>query len=350
MAWELAVILACAIAVSFVLGIVFGLPRTHSKQTRRLGGGLLILGGVLSAGGVAWAIWAFFELLGSLGTSKGRVLRLQGRARVARRALGTGWADEAMPEVSGLTAWQRTVLGELWMYSARMEHASVPAFAKLSLRLSALGAPSELLEDCHLAALDEVRHARRCFALARAYSGMSWTAGPIPELGQDGGRPTATASEDDWARLARGSLLDGCLAEGMASLVAAEGSRRASDPVVRETLSVIAEDEGRHAELGWDVLDFALERGGGSAKAGLRRALAELDSRSTPSLPAIPGMDEDFLARNGLLPQAELGHWMGVCIQQTRARALALLEPDSAPQLASGGWSQLPAGDFERRM
>ncbi|MCP3060192.1 ferritin-like domain-containing protein [Myxococcus sp. K38C18041901] len=337
MALELAVILGCAAVVSFILGIVFALPRNHSQQTRRLGGRLLIGGGVLSTGAVVGAAWAFFEFLSSLSYSKGRVLRLQGRARVARRALGTGWADEAVPEVSGLTAWQRTVLGELWMYSARMEHASVPAFAKLSLRLSALGAPSALLEDCHLAALDEVRHARRCFALARAYSGMAWTAGPIPELGQDGGRPQATASEDDWARLARGSLLDGCLAEGLASLVAAEGARRASDPVVRETLSVIAEDEGRHAELGWDVLDFALERGGGSAKAGLRRALAELDSRSTPALPPIPGMDEAFLARNGLLPQAELGHWMGVCIQQTRARALALLTPGSAPRADDEG-------------
>ncbi|MBZ4398118.1 ferritin-like domain-containing protein [Myxococcus faecalis] len=337
MALELAVILGCAIAVSFILGIVFALPRTHSKKTRRLGAGLLIAGGVLSAGGMAWLVWSVVDFFSNTNFSKGRVLRLRGRARVARRALGAGWADDAVPEVSGLTTWQRTVLGEAWMTSARMEHASVPAFAKLSLRLSAMGAPSALLEDCHLAALDEVRHARRCFALARAFSGVDWTAGPIPELEQEGVKPMATGSEEAWARLARGSLLDGCLAEGVASLVAAEGARRAADPVVRETLSVIAEDEARHAELGWEVLDFALERGAGSAEAGLRRALSELDARSTPSLPPIPGVDEDFLARHGLLSQAELGHWTRECIQRTRARALALLEPGLAPRADDGG-------------
>jgi hypothetical protein len=246
---------------------------------------------------------------------------------VARRALGDGWADDAVPSLEGLTPWQRTVLGEAWMYSASMEHASVPAFAKLSLKLTALGAPSELLEACHQAALDEVRHARRCFALARAYSGLPWSAGALPELGQQ--RPALPSPDagDDWSRLVRGSLLDGCLAEGLAASVAEEASRRASDPVVRETLAVIAEDEARHAELGWDVIAFALERGGGKAKQGLREALEAMETQRTPELPRIPGVDESFLARNGVLPQAELGRLLEECLQRTRTRASAWVEP-----------------------
>ncbi|MFP2957154.1 ferritin-like domain-containing protein [Myxococcus sp. 1LA] len=310
--------------VAFVSGLVVMLRKRQSKGIRVLGGGIAVMGAVVM-GGMAW----FVHLLSTTNFSKGRVLRLRGRARVARRALGAGWADDAVPDTSGLTPWQRTVLGEVWLHSAGLEHASVPAFSKLSLKLSALGAPSELLEDCHLAALDEIRHARRCFALARAYSGLGWTAGAIPELGKGGTPPSPLGPEETWARLVRGSLLDGCLAEGMAALVAGEGAIRATDPVVRETLSVISEDEARHAELAWDVIDFALERGGRSARGALRQALSELESQQTPALPSIPGVNEDFLARSGLLPQAELGRLMAVCIERTRARAQALLEPSA---------------------
>jgi hypothetical protein len=311
---------------AFVGGLILMLSKRHSGGIRVLGGAVTLFG-TATMGGMAWLINA----IGSTNFSKGRVLRLRGRTRVARRALGEGWADDAAPEVSGLTPWQRTVLGEVWMYSAGLEHASVPAFSKLSLKLSALGAPSELLEDCHLAALDEVRHARRCFALARAYSGVRWTAGTLPELEQGSAQPSPAGTGDPWSRLVRGSLLDGCLAEGMASLVAGEGAIRATDPVVRETLAVISEDEGRHAELAWDVIGFALERGGRSAKEALRQALPALESQQTPALPRIPGVDEDFLAHNGVLPQAELGRLMAVCIERTRARAEALLEPSSLP-------------------
>ncbi|WP_244219733.1 ferritin-like domain-containing protein [Corallococcus interemptor] len=307
--------------ILFVAGIV-----TMSKRNSTRGGLMTLLGAV-TMGLVFWA----YNVLGNMNFSKGRVLRLKGRARVARRALGDGWADDAAPALEGLTPWQRTVLGEAWMYSAGMEHASVPAFAKLSLKLSALGAPSELLEACHLAALDEVRHARRCFALARAYSGLPWSAGAIPELAQERPSPPSADEGDAWSRLVRGSLLDGCLGEGLAASVAEEASRRASDPVVSETLAVIAEDEARHAELAWDVIAFALERGGGKAKQALREALEALETQRTPALPSIPGVDEAFLARNGVLPQAELGRLMEECIQQTRERAMAFTRQGRTP-------------------
>ncbi|WP_233591580.1 ferritin-like domain-containing protein [Corallococcus sp. AB011P] len=309
------VLFVCFIVLSGPVLIVAGIIDMSKGSGTR--GGILTVLGASTMGLVYWA----YSAISHMNFSKGRVLRLKGRARVARRALGDGWADDATPDIEGLTPWQRTVLGEAWLYSAGMEHASVPAFAKLSLKLSAMGAPSELLEACHLAALDEVRHARRCFALARAYSGLPWSAGMIPELSQDRPQRPSPAEGDDWSRLVRGSLLDGCLGEGLAASVAAEVSRRASDPVIRETLAVIAEDEGRHAELAWDVIAFALERGGGTAKQALRQALDALETQRSPSLPSIPGVDEAFLARNGVLPQAELGRLMEECIQRTRARA-----------------------------
>jgi hypothetical protein len=80
----------------------------------------------------------------------------------------------------------------------------------------------------------------------------------------------------------------------------------------------------------WTVV--ASERGGGKAKQALRQALDEMEARQTPSLPRIPGVDEDFLARNGVLPQAELGRLMEECIQRTRARAAAWVEPSNRRQ------------------
>ncbi|WP_223636081.1 hypothetical protein [Corallococcus sp. EGB] len=176
-------------------------------------------------------------------------------------------------------------------------------------------------------ALDEVRHSRRCFALARAYPGLPWSAGAIPELAQERPQQPGPDEGDAWARLVRGSLLEGCLGEGLAASVAGEASRRASGPVVRETLAVISEDEGRHAELAWDIIAFAPERGGGKARQALRQALDALETRRTPALPNIPGVDESFLETNGVLPQPELGRLMDECVQRTRERAGACLEP-----------------------
>lgn len=81
---------------------------------------------------------------------------------------------------------QRDALAKLWLISARMEHASVAAFSQLSLHLAALGAPSELVERIHVAALDEIRHARRCYAIASAFAGKALTAGPIAEFAELG--------------------------------------------------------------------------------------------------------------------------------------------------------------------
>ncbi|HUQ08354.1 MAG TPA: hypothetical protein VM261_37945, partial [Kofleriaceae bacterium] len=87
------------------------------------------------------------------GSSKGRLLRLRGKARLPDVTPGRGWADDATPRVAHLSAAERRTLAEAWLLSARMEHASIPAFAQLSLHLAALGAPSDLVERTHTAAL-----------------------------------------------------------------------------------------------------------------------------------------------------------------------------------------------------
>ena len=62
-------------------------------------------------------------------------------------------------------------LAAAWLEIAQLEHASIAAFASLSLRLLAAGAPAELVTASHRAALDEVEHARIAFELASVYGG-----------------------------------------------------------------------------------------------------------------------------------------------------------------------------------
>jgi len=238
----------------------------------RAGTARIVLGILLAVGG------GFFGLVCDAfrhwpGMSNGRPLRVHGRPRLSRRARGTGWHDDARPGLERMTAWTRVRLGERWLAAARAEHASVPAFRQLGNQLGAAGAPASLVLRCELAAADEIRHARRCFALARAYAGIDWTAGELPR---------SDAAAVDLPALAVESLIDGCLGEGIAADLARAGAGRAADPVIAESLEMIANDEAVHAELAWDVVAFCLGRGDGRVGRALTAAARAIRAGASP--------------------------------------------------------------------
>src|SRR5690606_4020321 len=121
-------------------------------------------------------------ILDSLPRLGGRPLRVRGRLVSARLRGGADWTRGPRPSAEGLDAATRAALEALWLHDARAEHASVPAFARLSWLLAAAGAPAELLARAHRAALEEIEHAERCFALAAGYGGRAHTVEPMPEL------------------------------------------------------------------------------------------------------------------------------------------------------------------------
>jgi hypothetical protein len=176
-------------------------------------------------------------------------------------------------------AWKRACLGERWLAAARAEHASVPAFRRLRNQLVAAGAPVALVERCDAAAVDEIRHARRCFALARAYSGVDWTAGALP---------CAPEPPVDLSSLAIESLVDGCIGEGIAADLARAGAQRATDPVIRETLMMFANDEAAHAELAWAVVLFCIERGDADVSRSIATAARTLQTSVSPGPVDLP--------------------------------------------------------------
>jgi hypothetical protein len=213
----------------------------------------------------------------------GRALRVARRTVTAHAIDTAGWdveltGAEAAPSPLEL----RRALARLWAESARAEHASVPAFSRLSLTLVALGAPARLVTAAHRAALEEIDHARLAFSLASAYAGEPVGPGPLPELLK--ARSVTAAS---LAELAAESLVDGCLLEGVAAEVARRALFRARDGQVQAALTVIARDEASHTDLAWEVVEWCCEKGGDPVRRSLTTALTNAPASVTP--PDIPG-------------------------------------------------------------
>lgn len=204
------------------------------------------------------------------GCAIGRPLLVDGRIVVAcvdRDAAWSGGPDGLSDDA--LTPAQRSALAEHWTRSMREEHASVAAFARLSLQLMSLGAPPELLRRVHQAAIDEVDHARRCAALASRFAGEPLSPGALPAA-------CAPIAVVDHATLAVDTLREGCVGEAVFAGAAARARDRATDPAVREALTVIARDEAEHAALAWDVVAWCMEAGGDRVRDALRVAAGEL--------------------------------------------------------------------------
>ncbi|MCA9628455.1 MAG: hypothetical protein KC766_12345 [Myxococcales bacterium] len=174
---------------------------------------------------------------------------------------------EALAELDArsLPAPLRSRLAELWLERAQNEHASVASFDRFCLGLLAVGAPPELLESAHHAALDEVLHARLCFAIASVYAREPMGPGPLPLAG-------ALAADFDLTALAVSTALEGCLGETLSALEAERCAELAQPPAVKTALEIIAKDEAAHAELAWAFLRFACEVGGEEATRAVRES------------------------------------------------------------------------------
>lgn len=205
----------------------------------------------------------------------GRPFLVEGAARLAPTATRSDWRDPRLcPEVSGLSASARRRLADHWERVARMEHASIAAFARFTLQLLALGAPPDLVLDAQRATADETMHARMAFAVASAYGGRETGPGALAIEGSlDGG--------DVGAFLAT-LLREGCIGETRAAIEAREELEGTRDPVVRGILETIARDETRHAVLAWRTLAWLLSSGCVTAarvRAEIECALSDMRAR-----------------------------------------------------------------------
>ncbi len=219
------------------------------------------------------------------GVVVGRPARVGGAPRVAEVASRGEWSARVAPAPPPDEATRRAA-AEAWLHAARDEHASIAAFGALSLQLLALGAPPELLADCHAAALDEIRHARLCFELASRYAGRALGPAAFGDAPRVGGPTTREA-------LARETFADGCVNETIAALEARRAAAHA-EPALAAVLAGIADDEERHAELAWRIVAWCL----GDAAP---RAAGDLAGLAGPAAEVPAAEDDPALLACGIL-------------------------------------------------
>lgn len=298
-------------AVAFVLSILSG--------ELRLTGIALLAGAVSFFGSV-------FQVMMS-GGAWGRPLRIRGRQLHPELRVGSDWTQGERPDPRDLDEPTRAALEALWLHDAQKEHASVPAFSRLSWLLAAVGAPAELLEWSHRAAMEEIAHMRLCFALAAGYGWRSFTVEPMPDLLLGGldlkGKPLEVMAIE--------SVTDGCQLEDFNADVAAACAVVCEEPVTRRVLEQIAKEERSHAEFSWAMLQWLLARDPQGVRSAIATALVKLESYPRPT--AVSGdkkalverADVAALRRHGRLQDVEWAAAWDRRLLQTRARIAELL-------------------------
>ena len=245
-------------------------------------------------GGFFSFLGAAVTLLSTMGFARGRQLRRHGKILLPPVEAGGLWAH--LPLQASASEALRDALAARWRENGRTEHASVAAFARLTLDLMVLGAPPSLIEAANRDAKDEIRHTELCFSLARALDGKTESPGAF--RGAQYARSLPASRTLALARLAVDSLVDGALHEGVSARVLARLTRRCEEPTVREALRELAADEGRHAAHGWDVVEWCLAEGGQPVAHALRGAINALPEQINSDLP--PGAREGEWERHGI--------------------------------------------------
>ncbi len=257
----------------------------------------------------------------------GRPFLVRNEARLAPTLGRADWRARVAPTLDGIDAGTRARLATEWTCVARMEHASIAAFARFALQLLAVGAPAELVDATHAAMADETRHARLAFGLAGAYAGEA--IGP--------GRLAIDACLDDCelASMIATVVHEGCVGETVAAIEAREALDVARDPVVREVLATIAQDEARHAELAWRTVAWAVGVGGDDVRDAVRAAFADA-GRSARAIDDAPLAASDVdLREHGVLSKSARMELRRAAVEHVVLPCARALAVDVRPRCAS---------------
>jgi hypothetical protein len=189
-----------------------------------------------------------------------------------------------------------------WARDAQFEHASIASFGRFALELLAVGAPSELIESAHRAAIDEIEHARLCFSLASIYGDAPLGPGPLPI---DAGAFTTPSL----VSMVRATVLEGCVNETLAAVEAKIAAELAEHAAVREALLAIERQESDHASLAFRFVAWAIAVGGRDVRSAARAAFAlASDGNHATQLASAPlDVHEQALRSHGRLSERARG-------------------------------------------
>ncbi|AUX36733.1 MULTISPECIES: hypothetical protein [Sorangium] len=270
-------------------------------------------------------------LVGAIGC-EGRPLLVRGEPRVAPLARApSAWSQTdvrrferalADADLCELAPAERRELARRWAERGQNEHASVASFGRFALGLMALGAPPQLLEAAHRAAVDEVRHARLALAIASAYAGEPVGVGPLPLCG-------ALDDLGSLEALTLATIVEGCIGETLSAIEAEVAAQAAQPPAVRTALLSIARDEARHAELAWAFVCWATAAGGAGLRARVAAAFARALDQVASAAPGSAG--GELPPSHGFLPADELHRLRQQAITDVLRPAAAALVSARSP-------------------
>jgi hypothetical protein len=208
-----------------------------------------------------------------------------------------------------------------WRENGRNEHASVAAFAQLTLDLMSLGAPPSLLVSTQKDALDEVRHAELCFSLAKSLDGSGQGPAPFHEAKQT--RALLPGRALALAQVGVDALLEGALLEGYSARLISKVSGRCLDAGIVDVLIELGADEGRHSRHGWDVVDWCVAEGGEAVRIALLGAVRALPASAKPSAsaPSAAGAWERYGIPGAALEAETWAEARGYVIERVQAMA-----------------------------
>jgi hypothetical protein len=222
----------------------------------------------------------------ALEAAPGAITKLREFLRAGKCGMGCGGRKPAGLHSAAVDRGT-SLLGDFLARCAHLEAASIVAFEQLERELTAHAAPPALIEAARHARADEMRHAALVGGLARARGGSP----VVPEV-----EPLAVRTPEE---IALENVVEGCVRETYAALVAGYQAEHARDRELREAMISIAEDELRHAILAHRVQRWLA---GKLDRAALAR-VAEAKARAVRELvreAACPVADE--LQRAGGLP------------------------------------------------
>jgi len=194
----------------------------------------------------------------------------------------------------------RRALANKWHESAKFEHASVASFSKFSLQLMAAGAPFYLIQQAHLAAIQELNHAKLCLQIAALIR-------PCDRAVQFGGLPLSSIQiESGLAELALETSVEAATNELFAAFQAALARQHVTDGgPIGHTLEVIMKEETEHAALAWNTLRWTLDEAARRADDGaeMQRVVRAIErgllQGSDSTVPDVHGYadDDDLLVQ-----------------------------------------------------
>jgi hypothetical protein len=172
-------------------------------------------------------------------------------------------------------------VGTFFARAARMEAASVPAFAQLAAELAAHGGRAPLIRRARRAMGEEARHFRSTARLAARFGARA----PLPRVQAMPVRPLEEVAAEN--------AVEGCINETYAALIALHQAAASRDRRVRAAMTAIAADELRHADLSWAIdgwcraqLSPAARRRVDQRRADAREALVA-SAAGDPASPAL---------------------------------------------------------------